>query len=116
MRCTVKTVEEFKNFQYIFEVVRSYALSKEFYLDLLTVMFQIFIFCFPDLMAISGVFFYFLIFQLLAKLQTMVHVETAHLKSEKWVIVWGLVKICFGNIIVAHILAAMLVGMSRLND
>jgi hypothetical protein len=63
-------------------------------------------------MAISGVFFFYLIIVLFLTLSDLIQIEAAYLHSEKAILLWGLVKICLSNIIFAHCLASVILAMS----
>lgn len=66
-------------------------------------------------MAISGVFFFFLIIVLIFTLVDLVKIETAYLKNEKSMLIWGLIKVCFSNIFIAHLMGGTMLAMSRID-
>lgn len=66
-------------------------------------------------MAISGVFFFFLIIVLAFILSDLIQIEAAYLHSERSVLIWGLIKVCLSNIMFAHFMASFILAMSRIN-
>lgn len=93
----------------------SYGRSGKLFLDLITILFQIFTLIFPHATAISGVFFFYLIVVLFFTLAELIKIETAYLKSEKSIILWGLIKVCFSNIFMAHLIGGCMLAMSRID-
>lgn len=39
----------------------------------------------------------------------------AYLKSEKSILIWGLIKVCLSNIMIAHLMAGFILAMSRID-
>jgi hypothetical protein len=66
-------------------------------------------------MAISGVFFFFLIIVLTFIISDLIKLEAAYLRSERSALIWGLTKVCLSNIMFAHFMASFILAMSRIN-
>ena len=84
-------------------------------IDLLVIIFEVATAISPDSQQISGFFFFILVDAFFITASDLIHVEAAYIRSEKAFLIWGLIKVCISNIIIAHIVAAIILGMTYLN-
>ena len=68
-----------------------------------------------DITIVSGVLFIILILTLIVSLEDLIKIEAAYFKSKRQLLTWGLCKVLFQNILVAHIIAGFVLAMSRLD-
>jgi hypothetical protein len=90
----------------------AYAKSGRLFLDLVIIIFEILTLALSRTTLVSALFSIVLVISLFYIVPDMLKIETAYLHSEKAVLIWGLAKVCFGNLVLAHILAEILLAMS----
>ena len=60
-------------------------------------------------------FFFILIVALYLTVSDFVQIEAAYFRNEKTLLIWGLMKVCISNLIIAHIIATIILAMSYIN-
>lgn len=74
LKCSNKSFGSGQNLTYIHEVLKTYAFSGRLFLDFLTIAIEIVTLIVPDVMWISGVFFFFLIIVLFFTLSDLIQI------------------------------------------
>lgn len=105
-----------KYFHLTRENLRQELLSYNSINNIIRIVCSIFFLVFPASMLVAALFFIVLVSSLFIGITELSHLEAAYIHTERRSILWKMFKILGLNILIIHVMATILVGMTHLSE